>query len=379
MKDRLAITLQRKPSVVFFFLAFIFSVLFYCIIFFNDSLLRQTKAIEPFNVTTPKDPFIVHFIKLVKDPKPFTPAKLCFSECVSLLSVMVNIEFDWVFIHTNVPCAWEAFPCRNFTGINWDKVRIIKSPLKYVIGGKNVSRIEHEADVKKLEVVRDFGGIAMDFDVFLVNGPLIHNILERKECILAHERSNDGIEGTYINAGFIVCKRGAVFLKQWLDVYDRDFRPDLWVYNSAFKPYEIYLRNPENIHLDDSVDNSPAWINRGEMLDRRGLHSWRDKLGLHTFMHDCKFDDRRLVEANTTVGELLRWICQKGAYLLPVALPSTTTAATTVMTTLLSIPKSATTTTSVSPSSTSPSAAILPDSTVANSSNKLPYYVTGSQ
>ena len=112
-----------------------------------------------------------------------------------------------------------------------------------------------------------------------------------------------------MNAGFLACHDAfSVYTAAVLESYERDFRPNDWLYNSGTIPMQIYKANPRGLYLDESVDNSPAWARRHEMLSQYGIHNWREKLGYHAFIHNCTFnmDDVRL--SKSSFGELLRWI-----------------------------------------------------------------------
>ena len=106
----------------------------------------------------------------------------------------------------------------------WKDVKIEVNKISRVryIGGKPVTWIQHEADYIKLRELFHHGGISMDSDVIIVNATRLKYEQRLSECIISEE-------GEYINIGFQSCIKNSPFIKKWLEGYDTDYRPHLWL------------------------------------------------------------------------------------------------------------------------------------------------------
>jgi len=72
----------------------------------------------------------------------------------------------------------------------------------------------------------EFGGIYLDPDVLVLRS---FDPLRRKSLTMGRESSAS------ISNGIIVGRRGAVFMRLWLEAY-RTFNPDVWAYHSTEVP-----------------------------------------------------------------------------------------------------------------------------------------------
>ena len=107
------------------------------------------------------------------------------------------------------------------------------------IGGKNFSHVQHEADVVKLNLLAEHGGLAIDLGVYILpNITALFEILRNYECAITNENNEK------INFGFVACNRNAQFPHIILEEYNRNYRPDEWVYNIG--EYPKTLENPSD-------------------------------------------------------------------------------------------------------------------------------------
>jgi len=88
-----------------------------------------------------------------------------------------------------------------------------------VTGDKNLSAL----------CCSELGGIYLDPDVLVFRS---FDPLRRMPLTLARESI---LPIVTISNGIIVCRRGAVFLRLWLETY-RTFDPDVWSYHSTHIP-----------------------------------------------------------------------------------------------------------------------------------------------
>ncbi|OQV14882.1 hypothetical protein BV898_10914 [Hypsibius exemplaris] len=250
---------------------------------------------------TEQEPIIVHFFLLLSTYKP--SMGVSFLECISLRSVLKNLRPNRTLIHTNVPEFW---PFANCAGIiqNWSSVEIVPARRKFVMQGRRFVYLAHEADVMKLEALIKYGGLALDFDVYIINGRKVRDLMRTFPCFMCDE---DDVPDR-LNAGFVGCKRGSRFPKLMLQrSYRDDFRPDLWLWNSGQMSFILAAEEPSLVQIVPDVCNISI-PERANVLTRRDRYSWQDKIAYHTFYHDRLFTKSSLRKMNSSFGDLLKWI-----------------------------------------------------------------------
>lgn len=100
-------------------------------------------------------PKIVHFVYGLK-PDPVS----AFEHYMAVLSASKHIKPDKIFFH------YYYRP----TGENWEKIRPLVTPKKLLelpeyIFGNPVTHYAHKADIVRLEILMEYGGIYLDMDV----------------------------------------------------------------------------------------------------------------------------------------------------------------------------------------------------------------------
>jgi hypothetical protein len=161
---------------------------------------------------------IVHYAWFYGTRTPGPSSQLTFLQCMSVLSVLVNFRPHAILVHSDRPEFWPFQSCHSIIG-NWSTVHMVHSSLKGNINGRKIGYIEHEADIKKLEVVAEQGGMALDFDVFIIDGARIRQLLQTWPCILCLEVDER------MNNGFLACNKGAAYPNLILDQsYYNDYR-----------------------------------------------------------------------------------------------------------------------------------------------------------
>ncbi|KAI9326236.1 hypothetical protein DFJ73DRAFT_666173 [Zopfochytrium polystomum] len=95
--------------------------------------------------------------------------------------------------------------------------------------GKRITNVSHMADVLRLRILLEHGGIYLDSDVIVYRSldPLLHHT-----TVLGFE-DDDGLCN-----GLIVAAPNATFLRAWLDAY-RSFHRDRWNEHSVVVPLRI--------------------------------------------------------------------------------------------------------------------------------------------
>ncbi|OQV14876.1 hypothetical protein BV898_10908 [Hypsibius exemplaris] len=96
----------------------------------------------------------------------------------------------------------------NCAGIikNWSGVEIVPVRRKFTMQGKRFFFIAHEADVMKFDALVEYGGLVLDFDVYIINGGKVRELMRTWPCFMCDEKAP-----FLLNAGFIGCRKGSRF------------------------------------------------------------------------------------------------------------------------------------------------------------------------
>lgn len=246
-------------------------------------------------------PSIVHYAKLTWTGRAVS---LNFREYTSVLSVYKFLKPERIIFHTYTDIVgkyWDIIE-------SWKNVQIEVNKISRVrqIGGKSVVWIQHEADYIKLRALHNQGGLTLDFDVIIVNGTKLREEQKVAECVLAEE-------GEYINGGFHSCVKNSSFIAEWLEGYEQDYRPNLWIHNVSYKPAGLLLNKSTrvcyNVYLDDTISVHP---NSGRTKEWLGNEvQWRTKTAAHYFIKQgIPNDGEGLLQENHSLGKLLQYVHQ---------------------------------------------------------------------
>lgn len=246
-------------------------------------------------------PPIIHYAKLSHSA---SRVSLNFREYTSVLSVFKFLQPQQIFFHVYTGTSiggkyWDIIK-------GWDGVQVninVISPVSR-INGKYVPYIQHEADYVKLREVYHHGGIAMDFDVVIVNATRLRYEQQLSECVLSEE-------GEYINGGFYSCIKASPYLEKWLKGYDTDYKPDLWLHNVSYKPRDLLI-DPHssvcyNVYLDNTICIHPNWGKQKEWLGSGVV--WQAKTAAHYFVKKGIHNDgEALLKENHSLAKLLQFV-----------------------------------------------------------------------
>lgn len=244
-------------------------------------------------------PSIAHFAKLTWSDQSVS---LNFREYTSVLSVYKFLKPERIIFHVNT----------DMVGKYWDNIRswtdvqieVNKIPHVRHIGGRPVGYIQHEADYVKLTALYNHGGVTLDFDVVIVNGTKLRQEQRVAECVLSEE-------GEYINGGFHSCIKHSPFIAKWLEGYDQDYKPELWLHNVSYKPTRLLLDKDStvcyNVYLDDTISIHPNWGKQREWLDNNV--QWSTKTAAHYFVKSgIANDNEQLLQAKHSLAQLMRHV-----------------------------------------------------------------------
>lgn len=131
----------------------------------------------------------------------------------------------------------------------WDAMRPMVTivPVETVpmeIFGKPIKNHAHSADVLRLRVLQQHGGIYLDSDTICVQpfDPLLQH-----PFVMGVEKFKGQVNGL-CNA-VIMSEPGAPFLSHWFESY-REFNPDGWIEISVQKPMVLSQQFPALLHIE---------------------------------------------------------------------------------------------------------------------------------
>lgn len=163
-------------------------------------------------------PNIVHYVR-------YKSKRLSFVEYICLRSAYVKQKPDFIFVHTDSPHGLKGKYWRWIKREQdlYNRVVILPSEMPTEVFGHKLNhlyRFYHASDVVRLQVLKRYGGIYLDNDMFVIN-----NLDKYRK----HEMTVSWPDGENRTIGnmIVIANRNARFLARWLDNY-RDYRSDSW-------------------------------------------------------------------------------------------------------------------------------------------------------
>jgi len=210
-------------------------------------------------------PNYVHFIF-------FEYTNITYTTAVCVLAAFKNQRPEKIFFHTNA---------EEFTGPHWIKIRDTLGPVLEIrhiempthIFGQTLRREwlpSHAADVTKIRVLMQYGGIFLDNDCYVVRSL---DVFRRYEMTIGITNRN------YIGTQVLIAHKDARFLKLWLESY-RIYHPEECYMNAGEKPLrEILAYRPELVHSVRTVLGVHGLGERLYSWDK--WESWRKYYSIH--------------------------------------------------------------------------------------------------
>lgn len=225
---------------------------------------------------------------------------------LALRSAMDLNRFDATLVH----CAHEP------TGPLWNDLRprleVVPVTPPTEVFGRPVRRIEHQADLVRLDALLRHGGVYLDLDTISVRplAPLFDHA-----CVLGREETPGSRIRGLCNA-VILAEPGSAFLARWRDAY-RTFDGDYWHVHSVVVPRLLADRAPAGeVHLEPPATFfCPSWDDAGlaDLFERdvdfpgaRVHHLWAGRSWTPHLQH---FSVERLRHGRSTYARLARpWL-----------------------------------------------------------------------
>ncbi|KAK4513009.1 uncharacterized protein ATC70_003720 [Mucor velutinosus] len=226
------------------------------------TLARETK-LSTVGTAIPK---IVHFVYGLRDPNP----TLDLIHYTAIKAAHDVLKPDKIMFH------YHYMP----VGDNFERARpmltLNKVPLVEKVFDRPVSHYAHRADVVRLQVLEEFGGIYLDLDLISVK-PVDH-LLDR-EFIMAQE----GVDGSVgLCNAMIMARPHSRFVQRWFATYAL-FDSAEWNYHSVILPGKLapFFRNEITV-LNHTAFFWPLWDSHGlRTLYLEKSYDFSANLGTH--------------------------------------------------------------------------------------------------
>lgn len=174
-------------------------------------------------------PNVIHYIYgLEKQSEPFS-----FVFYLSIYSNFLINNPDVIYFH------YQYLPY----GIWWDEAKKYLK-INYINcdniswGNKKILKFAHKADKIRLEMLLKYGGIYMDIDTISYKS---YKYLLNYDFVIGIQEENYGKENItlYCNA-ILFSKKNNIFIKKWINEYEKYFLPNGWCEASVHLPNKIY-------------------------------------------------------------------------------------------------------------------------------------------
>lgn len=178
-------------------------------------------------------PKIVHFIFGLK--KDFGDKGFSYIHYLSVITAYKIIKPDKICFH------YEYEP----DGFWWNQAKKLailnKVKAPDTIFGNKINTYQHKADVLRLEILREMGGIYLDLDLVVLNS--FDNLLKNKNVM--------GIEPSQgLCNAVILSEKNSSFIKAWYNSYS-DFDNSKWNYHSIQLPFKIASTMHDEIRIEN--------------------------------------------------------------------------------------------------------------------------------
>ena len=228
-------------------------------------LYNQYESFKYKKTLEPKIPNLVHLIWFGDEYK-----SLKFIDYLCLKSIISILKPDKVKIHGDFQPS----------GYLWDEIKF-HPKLEFVELERPIHRynqdftnapIQHLADIARLEVLYEEGGLYTDFDVLWVK-PIDELRFIDVEIIAANDLTSYCYEfPNNIQIGVVLAQPKSSFIREWLDRYeDYHLYPGDYTMISMCEPYKIYEKTPNRVLINNRLQM--IYFNGWSMFIPRFVHS----------------------------------------------------------------------------------------------------------
>ncbi len=191
-------------------------------------------------------PKVIHFIfGLVPD---FQKAPFSLVHWIAIKSAIDVHKPDMVYFHY----AYEP-SCALWEDIK-PELTLNRITPPDMIGGGEVKHAAHKADILRLQLLYEHGGLYLDIDTISVKSVWGLDY----PCVVGTEMKSTGKVMGVSNA-IIMAEQGSTFINKWLNLYE-SWDPHSWNDHSVVLPAELARLNPHDVHVESpSSFTWPTW------------------------------------------------------------------------------------------------------------------------
>ncbi|XP_070582198.1 uncharacterized protein [Ptychodera flava] len=256
---------------------------------------------KEFGYLKPNDHFVVpniaHFVW-------FSCRTFKFENLISMLSAHRIMKADKVYFHTNCEPSGEWW-IQAKTLIPTLTVVNRTSPTKVFNKTLSTKYIEHHADVARIQILLEMGGVYFDPDVFVL-APL--EPLRYYEFVIGKEAIK------FFNNGVLIASNSSKFLKVYYENY-KNYKSSCWGCTSIRDINGLASKHVNFLHIE------PHSMIQPNPLDWRLLffekYKWEEEhFTIHVWFRyyrtrapkPMEFNPENIKQLNTTIGEMCRYI-----------------------------------------------------------------------
>ncbi|WWC89494.1 uncharacterized protein L201_004418 [Kwoniella dendrophila CBS 6074] len=305
----------------------------------SSSLSTINTLLESGNLPIPKEdiPNLVHYVYGLSDD-PDEPDFPYFAY-LSIRSTIINLNPKEIWFHCiNEPKGYWWNQIRNQKSLQGDPIIKLKKARNVDSIGKDqrpVTHFAHKADIIRLEVLRDYGGIYLDIDTFVLRSFADYGLL-RQDVVLGMEahgltflrglKGDDEMNPKGLCNAIIIARKESEFIQRWLDSYE-GFRSDKWTEHSVEMPWTLAKLYPTLLTiLSERAFFWPLWTDDHihavyetteydfENSGQLAYHAWESKARPYlsalnpTSIHQIDTSFTRMAKQFVEPDEEKRWI-----------------------------------------------------------------------
>ncbi len=250
-------------------------------------------------------PNICHFIFGLKEQT--SDFIFCYFLAVYSCYVINNPEKIYFYYHHEPYGEW------------WDKLKkipnieLVKVEIPTHIGVHTIKYTAHRADILRMNILFQHGGIYLDIDTICVRP---WKELLKEDVVLGDQPIKGGHKG--ICNAIMFTKPKSEFFRLWLDQYESEFRPDGWNESSIFLPFKLSRQYPKLVKiLKPTSLFKPGWWEVGNIFKNQqnipneliSLHLWES----HSikYMNNISNWDWGIENSHTLYGKIMLNILNK--------------------------------------------------------------------
>lgn len=184
-----------------------------------------------------------------------------------------------------------------FVSISPNIIHVVREKPTIVFGQK-LAYEEHASDIMRIEALKMYGGVYLDFDEIVLR-PL--EPLRKYEYTQGHERD------VTMGSQLVMAKKNATFLNHWYKSYRDDYQKS-WAWNALWVPDKLSKQYPNLIHVEGYNFTRPNWQHVDLIFKTN--YDWSTNYGMHMYIRWYKNETNNVIirTLNTTIGAVCRHV-----------------------------------------------------------------------